>query len=39
VAGDKRERDAWLDRAHTALKSVAKPDDRRPIEDDLKTIK
>jgi hypothetical protein len=39
VAGDRRERDAWLDRAHSALKSVAKPDDRRPIEDDLKTIK
>jgi hypothetical protein len=39
VAGDKREKNVWLDRARTALKSIAKPDDRQPIEEDLKTIR
>jgi hypothetical protein len=39
VAGNKDEKKAWLARAREALKSVANPEDRQPIEDDLKTIK
>lgn len=39
VAGNKSEKNAWLARAHEALKSVADPDDRESIEADLKTIK
>jgi hypothetical protein len=39
IAGDKAQKDAWLARAREALKAIASPDDRQPIEDDLKTIK
>jgi hypothetical protein len=39
VAGDDKEKKAWLTRARLALKAVADPDDRRPIEEDLKTIR
>ena len=36
---DDKEKKAWLTRARLALKAVADPDDRRPIEEDLKTIR
>jgi hypothetical protein len=39
VAGDKAETKTWLSKAHEALKAVPDPDDRQPIEADLKTIK
>jgi hypothetical protein len=39
VAGDKKQRDALTEKARQALKSIKDPDDRRPIEEDLKTIK
>ena len=39
VAGDKQQRDALKEKARQALKSIKDPDDRRPIEEDLKTIK
>jgi len=39
VAGDRKERDAWLARARDALKSVTDPQEREPIEEDLKSIR
>jgi hypothetical protein len=39
IAGDKRERDAWLARAREALKAVTDPEEREPIQEDLKSIK
>jgi len=39
VAGDRKQRDALVAKARQALKAIKDPDDRRPIEDDLKTIK
>jgi hypothetical protein len=39
VAGDKKQRDAWLARAREALRSVSDPTEREPIEEDLKSIK
>jgi hypothetical protein len=39
LAGDKAETRRWLDLANEAIKNVADPDDRRPIADDIKTIK
>jgi hypothetical protein len=39
LAGNKNEKNAWLGRAREALKSVADPAEREPIEYDLKTIK
>lgn len=38
AAGDENEKKAWLGRARDALQSVADPDDRRPIEEDLRAI-
>jgi hypothetical protein len=39
VAGNRGERNAWLARAHEALKAVTDQADREPIEEDLKTIR
>jgi hypothetical protein len=39
VAGDRKQKDALLAKARQALKSIKDPDDRQPIEEDLKTIK
>ena len=39
VAGDKKERDAWLSRAREAVKAIKNEEDREPIEADLKTVK
>jgi hypothetical protein len=39
VAGDRKERDAWLSRAREAVKSIKNEEDREPIEADLKTVK
>jgi hypothetical protein len=39
LAGSKNERNAWLGKAREALKSIADPNEREPIEEDLKTIK
>jgi hypothetical protein len=39
VAGDKKERDAWLSRAREAVKAIRNQEDREPIEADLKTVK
>jgi hypothetical protein len=39
VAGNKNERNAWLARAHEAIKAIKSQEDREPIEADLKTIK
>ncbi len=39
LAGSKGEKNAWLDRAREALKSVPDPDEREPIEADLRSIK
>jgi lipopolysaccharide biosynthesis protein len=39
LAGNKPEKKIWLSKAREALKAVTDPDDRQPIEADLKTIK
>jgi len=39
VAGNKAETRTWLAMANEALKAIPDPDDRRPIEADLATIK
>jgi hypothetical protein len=39
VAGNKAETRTWLAMANEALKAILDPDDRRPIEADLATIK
>jgi len=39
VAGNKAETKTWLAMANEALKAIPDPDDRRPIEADLATIK
>jgi hypothetical protein len=39
LAGNNKEKDAWLAKARQALKSIRDPNDREPIEADLKTIK
>ncbi|MFI5258826.1 MAG: hypothetical protein ACHQ01_04360 [Candidatus Limnocylindrales bacterium] len=39
LAGNRDERNAWLARARVAAKAVADPNDRGPIEEDLKTIR
>jgi len=39
LAGNKKEKNAWLARARQALKSVPDPNEREPIEEDLKSIK
>jgi hypothetical protein len=39
VAGNKAETRTWLAMANEALKAIADPDDRRPFEADLATIK
>ena len=38
VAGDAVETRRWMDMAHAALSAVTDADDRKPIEDDLRTI-
>jgi hypothetical protein len=38
LAGNNKQKDAWLAKAREALKSVADPNDREPIEHDLKSI-
>jgi hypothetical protein len=38
LAGNKKQKDEWLAKAREALKSVADPGDREPIENDLKSI-
>ena len=38
LAGNRKEKDAWLAKARKALESIADPSDREPIESDLKTI-
>ena len=39
VAGDNRQKDAWMAKARQAIKAIKDRDDREPIEADLKTIK
>ncbi len=39
LAGNKDEKKAWLAKARAAAKAVADPNDREPIEADLKTVK
>jgi hypothetical protein len=39
VAGNRAETRTWLAMANEALKTIPDPDDRRPIEEDLATIK
>jgi hypothetical protein len=39
LSGNKGEKHAWLARAREALKAVADPGEREPIEEDLKSIK
>jgi hypothetical protein len=39
VAGNRAETRTWLAIANEALKTIPDPDDRRPIEEDLATIK
>jgi hypothetical protein len=38
LAGNRKEKDAWLAKARKALESIADPSDHEPIEADLKTI-
>ena len=38
VAGDTAETERWIEMAHAALAAVTDADDRKHIEDDLKTI-
>ncbi|MGA3029184.1 MAG: tetratricopeptide repeat protein [Candidatus Limnocylindrales bacterium] len=39
LAGNKDEKNAWLSKARATAKAIADPNDREPIEEDLKTVK